>query len=126
MNEKRNFWKSMILISVVFVLLVWTASYLFGRFKVKADARPIMFSSIDDYKAYESADRDQALLKAQVEKLNIQYNIDEGKKKEIRKRLGVPDNFIEQREASDDPQSPVKGFIEQKPAPPAPVQVPRP
>lgn len=102
---------------VLITLMLLIVSFLvgaamLGKHNTRASSKEFTLSTIEDFKAYEAIDRDQQTLKAELDKLNLVNNIDQGKKAEIRKRLGVPDNFVEKREDDKNPQSPVVGFVE--------------
>jgi hypothetical protein len=81
-----------------------------------AAATSIMLATLDDYKQYEALDRQQGLMASQAAQLKAQYDAVAAQKLMIRKRLGVPESFVEKRENDKDGQSPVVGFV----APPDP------
>lgn len=111
----KTIFKSKIFWTVLIVLGLGIGYISARRFTAKADPKIILIKNLDDYKAYEALDRDQALLLSESGKLKQQYDQDAVRKLEIRKQLGVPDDYVEKRDDDKNIGSPVIGFV----APPA-------
>jgi|SRR5882757_1483802 len=101
-----------ITLGIMTVLVGCSVGLIAGRYKSRANVKEILITNLDDYKAYEALDREQAGYLAQSQQLQIMFNVAKEKKAAIQARIGAPKDFVEKREDDKNPQSPVIAFVE--------------
>lgn len=104
--------RNRVIASIAIILTVWLGASLLGRYKSRANAKEVLITNLDDYKAYELLDREQFGYLSESQRLQALYNAAKDKKAAIQARLGAPKEFVEKREDDKNPNSPVVAFVE--------------